>query len=187
MSNNEQPLLIVMLGHAGSGKSYFARQLAEAESFIRLSSDAMRFALTGSSEAIRLFEDKAMLNAHTFRSIDYATRQVLLAGETVIYDSNFNKKAIRAEYATLAEECGAKLVVVWVKAPRDIAITRGLERDEQEDQRKHADVASAEETVDKHIHNTDEPDSSEHVIVIDGTAPFSKQIVEFKDGLRGLL
>ena len=176
-----------MLGHAGSGKSYFARQLAGAESFVRFSSDAMRFALTGSSEAIRLFEDKAMLNAHTFRSIDYATKQVLLAGGTVIYDSNFNKKSLRIAYAALAEECGAKLVVVWVKAPRDIAITRGLARDEQEDQRKHVDVASAEETVDKHIQNTDEPDSSEHVIVIDGTAPFSKQLIEFRAGLKGLL
>lgn len=43
----KRQLLVMMLGVPGSGKSFFARQLADSLGFVRVSSDAIRTRLFG--------------------------------------------------------------------------------------------------------------------------------------------
>ncbi len=130
-----KPLLFVLFGYPGSGKSFFAKQLAERKGYIRLNGDSMRVAMYGSVEALKN-EDAADVRSKIFKAIDYGVGQILAAGKTVIYDANNNARRIRRDKEKLAEKHGAEAVVVWVEAPKDIAAKRTQDREATVDQRR---------------------------------------------------
>lgn len=189
MSFFERQSLIMFLGVPGSGKSYFARQAAENMNAVRLNGDSMRLAIFGSRERIKQAyesKDRQTVNTYVFNAIDYATDQVLLRGHDVVYDAHHNKRSDRASLETLASKYGALPVLVWVKTPHDIALIRGQEREEQQDQRKKTE-AEMHEVIERHLANTDEPDPSELVITLDGLLPFDKQFLEFQSQMEKII
>lgn len=173
------------MGHSGSGKSYFVKNLLEKESIVRLNSDALRVAVYGPAESHPTGSPEMMLD-YIFRALDYATKQVLNAGYSVIRDSNHNKRHTRQELSQLATDSGAVPVVIWIKSPKEVAIKRAQEREVADDQRKY-DEAKATEVVERHIANTEEPNEAEKVIVIDGTVDFSVQYESFKSQLETVI
>jgi predicted kinase len=88
----KKPLLIMFLGVTGSGKSYFARQLAAKIGAVRLNGDSMRLALFKTPEAVEARHSDPTTNPMTFGAIDYAAGQILLAGCSVIYDAHHNRQ-----------------------------------------------------------------------------------------------
>lgn len=172
-----------MMGHAGSGKSFFARQFAEQEKIVRLNADAMRMAFFGSLESM-LREDipRDLRRMGGIRAVNYAVEQVLKAGHSVICDTNNNSIIAREGHAEIAKQCNAKAVVVWIQASRELALLRTQEREELVDQRKF-DRELGIQTIERMIANTDDPDDDELVIKIDGTVPFEQQYESFKKQL----
>lgn len=174
-----QPLLVMFLGYPGSGKSFFARQLADKLQAVRLNGDSMRIALFKTVEAIEAHPNKNTLNTQTFGAIDYAVSQVLKAGHSVVYDAHHNKRSIREALEKLALDYQAKPVVVWIKTPREIALLRGTDREAADDSRQMTKEKMLE-SMNRHMANFDEPSESECVIEIDGTIPFELQFEIFR-------
>jgi len=180
------PYLFMFLGYPGSGKTYFAKQLAEKMNIARFNADATRVAAMGTIEKARDFDQKTgLLNSIVFGVIDYATVQVLETGNSVIGDYQHNARIFRAKREALAHRHGAKAVVVWLKTPRNIAVQRGAARDELLDQRQHS-LEKMEALVDKYMNLIEVPGSDELVIEIDGTLSFEQQYESFMLQLQAL-
>ncbi len=170
--------LFMLLGHPGSGKTHFSKQLAEEIGAVRVNADAMRVSMFGTVDAAKAFDaETGLLSKLTFGALDYATVQILKSGYTVISDRQHNEKSTRQQKAQLADENGAKAVVLWIKTPREVSIRRGAEREESLDQRKHSDE-KMEAMVDKYMQMIEAPEN-EPVITIDGEMPFDQQYQSF--------
>ncbi len=181
-----QPLLVMFLGVPGSGKSYFARHLAKRIDAVRLNGDTMRIAMFGSTENIEAIyhsDSRKILNSYVFRAIDYAVEQILLHGDSVVYDAHHNMRKTRLELEKLAKRCGALPVVVQIVTPYEVALERGQAREATVDQRQLS-AEKMHETMQRHLKNTDHPDSSENVIEISGELPFEEQHLIFKDRVK---
>ncbi len=116
-----RPHLIVVSGLPGSGKSYFSRKLKERLPSVIIESDAMRKILfpnpTYSPEE----------SARLFKALHMLVEELLAKGIPVIFDAT-NLIELHREYLYhLAEKLGAKLIIVWVKAPFEV-IKERLER-----------------------------------------------------------
>lgn len=178
----KQPLLVIFIGVPGSGKTYFATQLAKRIHAIRLNSDAMRLAIFGSTEQIdRVYHSpqKATINSHTFGAMDYVTRTLLSQGKSVVYEAIQRTQKDRKNMEKLADSCGARLVLVSMMIDEDIAVKRIQERQEAEDSRIFTDARAR--SVVKHFSEGLEPlERTDYLVAIDGTAPFEDQYQEFE-------
>jgi predicted kinase len=168
-----QQLLIMMLGHPGSGKSYFTRQLAPQLGAVRFNGDHMRTAMF-KDPRLAMRED----NPKVFGAIEYAVAEVLRAGHSVVYDAQHNKRVDRKRLEELAAEFGAEPVIVWIKTPKEIALQRGINREEQPDQRRKT-ADEMRESIDFFVAALEEPDATERVITLDGTLSFEQQYEAF--------
>ena len=178
----EKPLLVMFLGVPGSGKSYFARKLADTIGAIRLNGDSMRIAIFGSVENIEsIYESSSRktLNSYTFGAIDYAAEQILSRGISVVYDAHHNMRSTRADLEKLAQQYQATPVVVRIVTDHDVALQRGQNREATIDQRRLSE-AKMLEVMQRHAANTDEPLPSENVIEISGEIPFEEQYAIFR-------
>jgi predicted kinase len=170
-----QPYFFVMFGLIGSGKSYFARQLAEKDKIIWLNSDA----LLG-----EIYEDPAnvpdgFLRHHVvFSAMRYAAAQALKAGKSVIYDANNNKSRKRRELYGFARQLDARPVLVHVDTPEQIARQRILTRE------VGGHIAEVkEEHFKSHMKAQQLPEPDEPVVTINGQADFEGQYQEFRKQL----
>lgn len=189
MSYFERPVLIMFTSLPGSGKSYFARQAAERMRAVRLSSDAFRPAMFGSVESWREAEERfgrqAMLD-QLFGAMDYASEQILLAGDDLIYDTNTNKRAYRRAEEERAERFGAVAVAIQLEVPYEVALQRGQDREEQADQHRN-DEAGMRELIARIQAETDPFENSELVVRLDGQAPFNEQFASFETQVKRLI
>lgn len=110
--------------------------------------------------------------------MDYAATQIIKVGYSVVYDCNANKHEERAKMAMIAENAGALGVVVRIQTPHAVAVQRGLEREEADDQPRFS-VETAEKVVERFAKEIEEPDSREHIIKISGELQFDEQYADF--------
>ncbi len=188
MDTFKQPIIVIFLGLPGSGKTHFARSLSDKFGIIRLNSDAMRMAIFGSREiTTEIYQkgDRKILNSYVFNALDYATQELLAKRQSVIQDANHNERSNRKNLEALAARHDGRVILVHVKTPKDIAIERAQERPEAPDQRKLTRI-QIEDTYARMLKNTDMPEASETVIVIDGTATREDQLMSFEQQLGAL-
>lgn len=189
MDTAQKPLVIALLGEIGVGKSFFARQLAPKISAVRLVSDAARKAMFGVSFS-ELSPDQQFFgkeaNDRLFGLMDYAVRQILANGTSVIYESGrFNGRSNREILRKIADETDARLVFVWVHSPREVAKERVLTRETTSDQIQ-VDEETAAKIFKFHDKHFDAPRNDEFVIKIDGTVPFEEQFAAFQKSLEDI-
>ncbi len=129
------PALIILSGLPGSGKSYFCRKLMElAPTLITLESDAIRAALFG--EPTHSGGESARL----FREIHTQMKDLLGDGHTVALDATNLVRRNRRRLYRIAEDAGARLIIVELTAPENVIRQRLSQRE--------ADIASALDTDD---------------------------------------
>ena len=187
--NSERPLLVMLLGVPGSGKTYFSQQLAARLRGVRLNSDAMRLSIFGSLEIMdKLYNsgDRRQLNAYTFGAMDHVTDQLLAAGISVIYDAIHTKRADRLKQEAAAKKHGALPILLRVTVPRDVAVRRVVERPAAGDARQFT-PQKAEEVIRHFEDTTEAPDAGEVVIDINGELPFEQQFQSFQEQLKTVL
>src|SRR4051794_16081549 len=101
------PLLILLYGFPGAGKTYFARQLCERLQAAHVQGDRIR------SE---LFEqpryDKEENNV-IGQLMDYMTEEFLSAGLSVIYDVNAMRYSQRHTLREMARQHKAQPILIW--------------------------------------------------------------------------
>lgn len=178
-------VLIMLLGHPGSGKSYFARQLAERISAVRINGDAMRKAMFGSFERAREFDQKEPINPMVFGALDYVGEQIIASGSSVIYDAQHNQKDLRTRMSNVARRHKALPLLIWIKTPYHIAVERGQTRAATEDQQHSKE--KMEESIKKHQAALELPTNDEIYIEIDGTLSFEEQYKDFEEKLKVIL
>ncbi len=183
----DRPLIVVFLGFPGSGKTYFSRQLAEKIRAVTLNSDALRVSMFGSLERIDeiRISDRPRLYDDVFGAMDYAARQCLLAGHSVVYDAQQTKRKDRRGIEKIAADCGAVPVLVWMKTSRETALRRGQEREARDDSHQY-DAEKMVRLIDRFDSITDLPGDNENVVEISGEVPFEEQFEVFDNFVAGL-
>ena len=113
------PLLIVLIGLPGAGKSTLARALARERGTLHLDRDAIR---ARRFPRARFTEDeKLAANAEAWRR----ARVALLRRREVIVDGmTFARRAPRAQARRLARACGTRCVEIFLQCPVELAIER---------------------------------------------------------------
>lgn len=130
------PMLIIMFGLSGSGKSWVSERLMATLPAIRLRSDVERKRMHGLAEHSRSDSDiGGGIYAESSKQAVYAhllekSGDILDARHNVILDATYLKAENRAAALSLAEERGYAAVIVDVQAPDQIAQQR-LQRREQ--------------------------------------------------------
>lgn len=112
------PALIVVSGLPGSGKSYFSRRLAERIALPIIESDAMRQILSpkptySASESERLF-----------RACHVLIGDLLRGGVSIIFDATNLIEYHREQLYRIADNAGAKLILVRMEAPPELVKQR---------------------------------------------------------------
>src|SRR4051812_39359450 len=102
-----KPLLILLYGFPGAGKTFFARQLTEQLQAAHVHGDRIRGELF---ETPRYDKEE---NEVITQLMDYMTGEFLNAGLSVVYDVNAMRVSQRRTLRELARKCHAEPLLVW--------------------------------------------------------------------------
>lgn len=123
-----KPLLIMLYGYPGAGKTYFARQLSEELNAAHVQGDRIRSELFDEPR-----HDKEE-NAVVSHLMDYMAEEFLHAGVSVIYDTNAMRLTQRHELREMARRHKAQPILIWLQIDAESAFLRASKRD-----RRHTD------------------------------------------------
>jgi predicted kinase len=150
-----------MLGYPGAGKTTTARAIHELTGAVHLWAD---------HERRQMFETP--LYSHTenlqlYEQLNAKAAQLLQAGESVIFDTNFNFYKDREKLRAVATEAGAHSLLIWVKTPKEIAKERATTNAHKQNTRVLGDMPP--EQFDRMARHLQPPHEDEHYIEVDGT------------------
>lgn len=162
-----RPILILLYGFPGSGKTHFARQLAENLMCAHVHGDRIRQ---------ELFEqpryDKQE-NGIVIQLMEYMTQEFLSAGISVIFDVNAARFAQRRALRDMARKHSAGSVIVWFQMDADSAYGRTRTRDRRKADDKYARDYTPE-MFKRYISYMQQPQNEDYVVV-SGKHVFSSQ------------
>ncbi len=115
------PVLVVLNGLPGTGKSYFARMLADRMPLAVLESDALRKAL------VRSPRYTAGENRRLFGALHEVVDLLLARGIPVLADATNTREAHREQLYEIARRHGARVMPVLLDAP-EATVRRRLEQ-----------------------------------------------------------
>jgi predicted kinase len=118
-----KPPLIMVSGLPGTGKSFFCRKLAEKLPFLILASDSLRRILFPTPQ----YNEQE--NKRLFSACHVLIEELLGKGIPIIFDATNLLEHHREYLYRAAERAGAKLILVWVKAPPEVVRQRLLARE----------------------------------------------------------
>jgi predicted kinase len=163
-----KPLLVLLYGFPGSGKTFFARQLCEQLVAVHVHGDRIRGELF---ETPTYGKDES----HIITSLmNYMTGEFLSAGVSVVYDTNALRATQRRALRNMATKAGAETVLIWQQIDPESAFNRVSRRD----RRKMDDKYS--QPLDRNAFNTlssgmQNPEVTERYQVISGKHVFATQ------------
>jgi predicted kinase len=130
----ESPVLVMVSGLPGTGKSFFSRKLAERLACTILESDEIRKKLFPSPTY------SPAENAMVFAVINRQMDELLQKGASVILDATNLKEKHRKSVYDVAEKNGAKLIIVQVDAPPELVKERLKARGKHPDTQDKSDA-----------------------------------------------
>lgn len=155
-----QPILFMMFGYPGAGKTTTAKVIEKVTGATRLSSDELRLELFPSPTYAQEEHDAV------YAELNKRAEELLNGGKSVIYDANLNRYQHRLEKYELAGRTHAKPVLFWIQAPRELARERAV-------MRGHHHLVPKDETFETMFDRVtgviEEPQEDEPVYTIDGT------------------
>jgi len=143
-----RPVLVLMSGLSGSGKTWLAERLAPVLRAVHLRSDVERKRLAGLDERART--DSAVsegiysrdFTKRVYEHLATAAEDVLAGGYTAIIDATFARRAHRNSFRKVARRQGVTACLVQCRAPHEVLVSRIIERDF-----KNVDASEADVTV----------------------------------------
>ena len=118
-----KPILLMLYGFPGAGKTYFARQFCEEVQAAHIQGDRIRSELF---ENPRYDKEE---NQVVTQLMDYMTEEFLAAGISVVYDTNAGRAIQRHNLRETARKAGAKPLLVWFQIDADSSFFRSSKRD----------------------------------------------------------
>lgn len=166
--NLTKPVLIMMYGFPGAGKTFFARQFSESLKGVHISSDRIRNELF---EKPRHDKEENEVVDHL---AEYMIEEFLNAGVSVVYDYNVARFNQRRRLRDLARKVHAKPLLVWFQVDHDTAFTRIMKRDKRRADDKYAREFDRT-AFDAYITGMQNPKKEEDFIVLSGKHSFPMQ------------
>jgi predicted kinase len=164
----EKPILVLLYGFPGSGKTYFSRQFCEEVQAAHLEEDRIRY---------ELFEKPRFTKQENFalsRIMEYMTSEFLTAGVSVVYDMNAMRLSQRRMLRELARKRKIEVLFIWFQLDADTAFLRNFKRD----RRKLDDRFAAGYNVDQFkelASHMQQPDLTEDFLVVSGKHSYPSQ------------
>ena len=145
-----EPVLVIMHGQSGSGKTWLSERLMAAMPAIRIRSDIERkrlFGLDASADSRSgigsgIYSPDA--SAETYERLFMLADSLVAAGHNVILDAAFLKKKQRVSARSVALSLGVDSVLVCAEAPVAVLRSRIERRAERRDDASEADLAVLE-------------------------------------------
>jgi predicted kinase len=162
-----KPLLIMMYGFPGAGKTYFARQLAEHMHVAHIQGDRIR------SELFTEPRYDKQENTIVTQLMNYMTEEFLNAGVSVIYDDSTFRASQRMAIRDIARKKRAQPLLIWFQIDADSSYARLEKRDRRRVEDKFARDYSEEEFA-KMLGYMQNP-NNEEFIVVSGKHTFPSQ------------
>lgn len=133
------PVLVIMAGLSGTGKSHTAVRLGERLGTRPILSDVVRKQIQGVSEREHRLDKfgrgiyTSGATERTYRALLHAARQMLIEGKSVILDATFSKFEHREAARELARSLGAGFRILHCTAPDEVVKQRLNARSLKED------------------------------------------------------
>lgn len=175
----KKPILILLYGFPGSGKTYFARNIAENLECAHVHSDRIRHELF---EEPRFDEHETQIISHL---MDYMTNEFLGAGVSVVYDTNMIRKTSRHKMREMARKRGVQTILVWFQVDAASSFKRLRQRDRRKLDDKFA-IEYDQEDFRRYASRMQHPEPTEDYIVISGKHTFASQKTTFMRKLKEL-
>lgn len=163
-----KPLLILLYGFPGAGKSYFARQLCETLQAAHVHGDRIRNELF---DEPRYDKQENEVVSHLMQ---YMTEEFLKADMSVVYDVNAMRVSERRALRDMARRVKAQPVLIWLQIDTESALARLGQRDRRRADDKYA-AAYDRDSFEKYISQMQNPQATEDYIVISGKHTFNTQ------------
>lgn len=177
--STNKPILILLYGLPGSGKTNFSRQLTENINIAHINSDRIRGELF---DKPRFDKEENDVITHL---MDYMAEQFLNAGVSVIYDVNAMRFSQRRILRDMARKSHAQSVLVWLQIDVESAFARIAGRDRRRSDDKFA-MPLDRTTFDSLIANMQNPNREEDYVVISGKHTFKTQLSSVIKRLRDI-
>jgi predicted kinase len=164
-----KPLIIVMVGLPGAGKSFFAQQFSETFGAPVISYDRIRFELfnepTFNRDEQDIIERIAM----------YQLREALKSKHTCIVDGSGDTRTERMALRKQAREADYETLLVWVQTDAATSKQRATHRSSRRKGDQYNPNLSAEQ-YDAHAKRLTIPSVEEQSIVISGKHTYATQL-----------
>jgi aminoglycoside phosphotransferase family enzyme/predicted kinase len=180
------PLLLIVGGLMGTGKSTLAAKLAEVFDIDVLSTDRLRHQLLGASTKPASYGEGHYQPDLRERIYDELLRQAsdtLKTGQSVVLDGTFLTDCLRTRAFEVAHKNGAVFLHISCTCPRQVAYARIQRRAEQGQSESEARI----ELYDLQARDFESPCADDPSITVDTTRAISEQVNAVCAELRGML
>lgn len=157
-----KPILYLMLGYPGAGKTTVSEYIAEFSGAVHINSDQFRIHMFENPLGITDAQHEKM-----YEHLDYMTEHILSSGKSVIYDANLNRYIHRKEKYDICKRVGANAKLIWVKTDEQTARQRATV--EAAKHPNHRPFGNMEKKVfDRLINQVEPPKKDEKPLIING-------------------
>jgi predicted kinase len=163
-----RPLVIMVIGLPGSGKSFFARQFADMFSAPLVSADFIRHAVTHESDYSA--REDALVTTLMHNEIT----ELFKTAKTFVIDGGMNARANRTAVERAASRHGYNKMVIWVQTDEHTSISRSVKRSDKRKGDELNDSMSIE-AFERYKKQFSNPSPSENVVVISGKHTYATQ------------
>jgi predicted kinase len=175
-----QPLLILVVGTPGSGKSFFARQFAEDYRFFYIDTGRYESELEGlgasNQEVTKLAKNLATATYE----------QALKSFKHIVFEGPFNSGREREMVIGKAKKAGFGVLTVWVQTDLETAQERSLNRDRRRQDDKYS-LNLTKEEFENLSRAFEKPNPAKEIcVVVSGKHDFKSQSVIILKKIAGL-
>lgn len=163
-----RPLVMMVIGIPGAGKSFFARQFSDTFNAPVISFDHLRYAIY--EEPTHSKAEEATLQYLA----EYQIGELLKTHKTFIIDGGMNAKVDRLKVEKLAREAGYGTLVIWVQTDEPTSRLRATKRKEGR-KGDEWNTSIAPEQFESYVKRLTPPSPAETLVVISGKHTYATQ------------
>ena len=167
--NLSNPLVMVVIGLPGSGKSFFAGAFAQTFGAALVSRDKIRWTLF----AHHTYSDNE--NTMTDQVSDLLITELFRTRKTFVLDGGYDTRVARAELAAEARKAGFKVLTIIVQTDEPTSQRRAANRDARRSGDKYKQSLSAEEFAAQ-VKAHQPPVIDKNTVVISGKHTYQTQV-----------